>query len=110
MSVNGIWKIEMLGAYGWEVVATAFLEDGELKAASQDHYTVGSYDISDNKIKMVMAMISHGGARTLFGDNKEERNLSFEGEVDGDEIAGQARDDQSKYYITFRAIRLADLP
>ncbi len=59
---------------------------------------------------MAGAMISHGDARTLFGDNKQERNLSFEGEVDGGEIAGQARDDQSKYFITFRSIRLADLP
>ena len=110
MSVNGIWKIEMLGAYGWETVATAFLEDGGFRAASQDQYTIGSYDIADNRIKMAGAMISHGDARTLFGDNKQERNLSFEGEVDGDEIAGQARDDQSKYFITFRATRLADLP
>ena len=110
MSVNGICKIEMLGAYGWETVATAFLEDGEFRSASQDQYTIGSYDIADNKIKMAGAMISHGDTRTLFGDKKHERNLSFEGEVDGDEIAGQARDDQSKYFITFRAIRLADLP
>jgi hypothetical protein len=110
MSVNGIWKIEMLGAYGWEIVATAFLEDGGFKAASQDQYTIGSYDIVDNKIKMAGAMLSHGKARTLFGDDKQERNLSFEGEIDGGEIAGQARDDQSKYFITFRATRLADLP
>lgn len=43
MSVNGIWKVEMLGPYGWESVSTAFLEDGKYRAASEDHYTVGNY-------------------------------------------------------------------
>jgi len=110
MSVDGIWKIEMLGPYGLESVATAFLEDGKYKSASQDNYTIGSYEISENKIKVAAQNISHGQTRTLFGDKRQEMNLNFEGEVNGDQITGQARDDQTKYFVTFRATRLADLP
>ena len=37
MSLNGIWKIEMLGPDGWESVSAAFLEDGNYRAASENH-------------------------------------------------------------------------
>ena len=110
MSVDGIWQIEMLGAYGWENVSTAFLEDGKFKAASEDHYSLGSYDISENKVKMSTHHVSYGQARTLFGAKNKEINLNFEGELEGDRVMGQATDDQSKFFITFRATRLADLP
>jgi hypothetical protein len=110
MGVNGIWKIEMLGPYGWESTATAFLKEGKILAGSQDHYTVGSYEVSGNKIKIDAKGVVFGKVRTLFGDKKEEINLNFEGEVNGDEFAGLTSDESSKYTIAFRAIRLADLP
>jgi len=37
MSVNGIWKAEIFGPYGWEPMATAFLEDGIYKASGRNH-------------------------------------------------------------------------
>ena len=110
MSGNGIWQIEMLGAYGWENVSTAFLEDGTYKAASEDHYSVGSYDISGNKVKISANYVTHGSARTLFGAKKKEAHLNFEGEREGDRVMGQVSDDKGKFSITFRATRLADLP
>jgi hypothetical protein len=110
MSVNGIWQIEMLGAYGWENVSTAFMEDGNYKSASQDSYSVGSYQISENKIKVSTHHVSYGQARTLFGTKNNEISLNVEGVVDGDRITGQATDDEGKFFITFRATRLADLP
>ena len=45
MSVEGVWKIEMLGPYGWEAVSTAFVENGRYLGASQDHYTIGHYEV-----------------------------------------------------------------
>ena len=96
MSVNGIWQIEMLGAYGWENVSTAFLEDGKFKAASEDHYSLGSYDISENKVKMSTHHVSYGQARTLFGAKNKKINLNFEGELEGDRVTGQATDDQDR--------------
>ena len=110
MSTNGIWKVEMLGPYGWEPVATAFLEDGKYRAASENHYTVGNYEVSGNRIEISTVGVQHGEARTVFGEKKKEMNLKLEGEIEGDEIKGQARDDKGAYQISFRATRLADLP
>jgi len=109
MSVDGIWKVEMLGPYGWESMSTAFLEDGRYLASSQDHYAVGRYELTGDQIKVTAATHSHGEARTMFGGKNPHMELSFEGTFSGDQISGQAEDKQEKYSITFRAIRLADL-
>ena len=108
MSVNGIWKIEMLGPYGWESVSTAFLEDGRYQASSQDHYAIGSYVLTGSQVKMAVTTHSHGQVRTMFGAREPTMELSFEGEVNGDQLNGQAEDNTGKYSITFRATRLAD--
>jgi hypothetical protein len=110
MSVNGIWKVEMLGPYGWESVATAFLEDGTYRGASENHYTVGNYEVSGNRIEISTAGVQHGEARVVFGKKEKNLDLKLEGEIDGDVITGQARDDKSAYQITVRITRLADLP
>ena len=111
MSVDGIWKVEMLGPYGWEAVSTAFLENGRYLAASQDHYAVGSYELTENNVRVAASMFSHGKVRTMFGANDPEVELSFGGELNdsGDQISGQAEDKQAKYSVSFRATRLADL-
>ena len=109
MSVNGIWKVEMLGPYGWESVSTAFLEDGRYLASSQDHYAVGGYEVTGSEIKVAASMHAHGEIRTMFGAKNPQMDLSFHGSVNGDQISGHAEDAQKKYSITFRATRLADL-
>jgi hypothetical protein len=48
--------------------------------------------------------------RVIEGKKKKELNLKLEGEIEGDEIKGQAQDDKGAYQITFRCTRLADLP
>ena len=110
MSLNGIWKVEMLGPYGWESVATAFFEDGKYRAASENHYTVGNYEVSGNRIEISAAGEQHGEARTVFGKKEKNLNLKLEGEIEGDVIQGQALDDASAHQISFRITRLADLP
>ena len=109
MSVDGIWKVEMLGPYGWEAVSTAFFENGRYLAASQDHYAVGSYELTGNNVRVTASMYSHGQIRTLFGANAPQVELKFGGEINdsGDHISGQAEDEQAKYSVTFRAMRLA---
>lgn len=109
MSVNGIWKVEMLGPYGWESMSTAFLEDGRYLASSQDHYTVGQYELTGDQIQVTAETHSHGDVRTMFGAREPHMQLSFEGTVSGDQISGQAEDKQAKYSITYRATRLADI-
>ena len=110
MSVNGIWKVEMLGPYGWDAVSTAFMEDGRYLSASQDHYTVGRYQIDEKQIKVTVTNHPHRADRAMFGVPGSDGGLSFDGEINGDQISGQAEDKQSKYSITYRATRLADLP
>jgi hypothetical protein len=109
VSVDGIWKVEMLGPYGWESISTAFLENGRYLASSQDHYAVGRYAVDGNHVKMTTTTHSHGQMRTMFGVEDPQVELSFEGEINGDHISGQAEDRQGKYSVTFRATRLADL-
>lgn len=109
MSLDGVWKIEMLGAYGWEAMSTAFIDNGSFRAASQDHYSMGNYEVSGNKVKVLAVNVAYGDVRTLFGAKRKELNLVFEGEVDGDQIIGETTDSNSKYHVTFRATRIADL-
>ncbi len=109
MSTNGIWKVEMLGQDGWEAIATAFLEDGTYRAASENHYAVGNYEVSGNRIAISAAGVQHGEARTVFGEKKKELDIKLEGEIEGNEIKGQAQDDKGAYQISIRFTRLADL-
>jgi hypothetical protein len=110
MSANGIWKIEMLGPYGWESTATAFMQDGKYQSGSRNHYTVGSYEISGNNIEVSGKYVTHGEARTMFGKQANQMELRYKGVIDGDQINGQAFEDDSSYQVTFRATRLAGLP
>ena len=109
MSVNGIWHVEVLGAYGWESISTAFLENGDYKSASENHYSTGHYEVTGNHVKVTARHVAHGEARTLFGAKNKEVDLYFEGDLDGDQISGQASDGKSKLMTTFRATRLANL-
>jgi len=110
MSLNGIWKVELLGPYGWESTSTAFLEDGKFRGASENHYTIGDYEISGNRIEISAAGVQYGKVRTVFGKKKNKTKVKFEGEIDGDRIKGQVRSDEGAHQISFRISRLADLP
>ena len=99
----------MLGPYGWESVSTAFLEDGRYRAASGDHYTVGNYEVTGNRIGISTTGVQHGEARTLFGKKDRNLDIKLEGEIDGDVIKGQAQDEVGAYQISVRLTRLADL-
>ena len=109
-SLNGIWKVEMLGPDGWEATATAFLEDGKYRAGSENHYTVGNYEISGNRIELSAVGEQRGQGRTVFGKKEQKLDIKFEGEIDGDVIQGEARDNASAYETSFKITRLANLP
>lgn len=110
MSLNGIWKLAMLGPYGWEAISTAYLEDGKYRGASRNHYAVGEYTVSGEQLELSVKYVTHGEARTMFGKKAHKMDLEHRGEIRGDEIHGQTRERDSDYPITFRVTRLADLP
>ena len=110
MSLNGIWKVEIIGPYGWETTSTAFLEDGKFRSGSRNHYTIGNYEISDNRVEITAEGVQYGKARVVFGKKKEKMNVKFKGEIDGNRIKGQVLSDEGAHKIAFRITRLTDLP
>ena len=46
-TIDGIYKVELLGPYGWERFSTAFIQDGEFRSASAEHFTAGNYQLED---------------------------------------------------------------
>ncbi len=111
MSVDGVWKVEMLGPYGWEGMATAFLDDGRYWAASGDHYSIGSYQLHGDTITVDTKTVMYDSSRTLFGRQAPEYELQFEGRLAEDNtIDGRTKDADGGFLVRFRATRMADLP
>lgn len=110
MSVDGVWKVELLASYGWDAVSTAFLENGRYRAASQDHYALGRYQVNGDQLQVTAVAYAHGEVLNLLGISDKQLEFRFEGEVNGDQVDGQADDSQGRYSVTIRATRLADLP
>ena len=110
MSLNGVWKLEMLGPYGWEAVSTGFMENGTYRGGARNHYSLGEYTVSGDKISLAVRYVTHGKARTMFGKKAKSLDLEIEGDIKDNQIYGRAREKGSDFPVTFRATRLADLP
>lgn len=111
MSVEGIWKVEMLGPYGWEGVSTAFLHEGHYWGGSAEYYTVGSYLIDGQKVTAETTMVIHGKMRAFLGKQAKRYKLHFEGEIIDEKIVeGTATDDDGEFLVRFRATKLIELP
>jgi hypothetical protein len=110
MSVNGIWKIEMLTTYDWEPRATAFLRDGSYWGAGAKHYSVGNYKVEGTKFLADILIVIHGKPRTLFGKQADRYEISVEAEISGDEFTGVGKDKSGNHVIQYKASRLSDLP
>ena len=109
ISVEGIWKVELGGPYGWDVLSTAFLEGGKYRAASKEHFTIGTYEVDGDDIRIRAKVVQHGGNRSLFG-TRGAAQLSFEGKTDGDRIEGFATDHAGKFKTAFLATKLSTIP
>jgi hypothetical protein len=111
MGVEGVWKVEMMGAYGWENVATAFLKGGRYLAASADHFSTGSYEVVDEVFTADLRVEQYGKVRTIFGKKKKSMRTRIEAKIKKeDKIVGKARaSDSDKFDVKTRLIRLSDL-
>ena len=109
MNIDGIWRIEMQGPYGWETTATAFLDKGAYRGASTVHYTLGNYTVEDGRVRATAVMTTYGTPqRALFGRKDTSFAITYEGELSGeDEIFGHATDTEARFSVPFRACRIA---
>lgn len=110
MSLNGIWKVEMLTTYDWESRATAYLRDGSYWGAGSQHYAIGNYNVDGNKFSGDIVIVTHGEKRTLFGKKVDRYEIAIEAEISGDEFTGVGKDKQGNHVIQYRVSKLADLP
>lgn len=116
MSVEGVWQVQMLGPYGWETMATAFLQDGRYRAASAEHYTTGKYRVVGDEFTANLCAIQIGKARSVFGSKKKRISISIEGRIKAgrekkaDKITGSSVPSVGKDFdVRVRLIRLGDL-
>ena len=111
MSVDGVWKVEMMGPYGWEKISTAFLKGGRFLAASADHYSTGSYEVDGGTLTAAIQITQHGKVRAIFGAKKKRLSTQFEAKIKKeDKMVGKSRPaDGKKFEVKMRLTRLADL-
>ncbi len=109
MSLDGVWKIEILGVYGWETWATAFMDSGRYLAGSGDHYATGSYEQAGDSVALNTTMVVYDPKRAMFGKQGSEYQVRFEGRYADDRIDGNANDAEGGVLMRFRASKVADL-
>ncbi len=107
-NIDGIYKVDLLGPFGWENFSTAFIHDGEFRSASAEHFTAGTYAVEDHGFEMEGNLTQHVDHRPLFG-RKDIKGLpiKFSGRIHDDVIDGEARvPDGSRHSLRFRLNRL----
>ena len=111
MSFEGVWKVEMLGPYGWENLSTAFLEDGRMLGASANHYSIGRYEANGDTINVSTRITQYGEKRTVFGVQRDVFDVRMEVEVNSTgELAGLAYPaDNDNFHVNVRRTRLGDM-
>ena len=111
MRVEGVWKVEMKGPYGWEKIATAFLKDGRYLAASVDHFTTGSYAVDGDTLTAEIQVTQYGKVRSVHGSKKRQLSTRLEAKIKKDgRIIGRSNPIEGKKYdVKVRLTHLSDL-
>ena len=107
--VEGLWKVELGGPYGWETMSTAFLEGGKYRAVSKEHFTVGTDEGDGEDIQVHAIVVQHGKRRTAFGTTGPI-GLPFNGKTDGDRIEGFVTDRGGNFKTAFLATKPSTFP
>lgn len=90
-SLNGVWVLEIAGIYGWERIATVFLENGRYLGGGAFHYTQGSYVLDGKKVKFKLHLTQHGEKRTIFGEKSHHIYTEMIAKCKTNKIQGKAR-------------------
>lgn len=107
-NIDGVYRVDMLGPYGWENFSTAFIEDGEFHSASAEHFTAGNYVVDEHGFEMQGNLTQYVDQRPLFGrKNIKDLPITFNGKIQNDMIEGDARlQDRSKHSLRLRLNRM----
>ena len=110
MSVEGVWAIEVHGAYDWESRGVLTLENGHAFGGGDRHYSIGSYSLSDGKLRIETAIHYFGEPRTVFGERRADYTVVIEGETEDGRVAGMmSRPDRPQFRLDVRMTRMLDL-
>lgn len=107
-TIDGIYRVKMLGLYGWEPFSTAFIHSGEFHSASSEHFTAGSYEVEDDGFHMEGNLTQFVDYRPLFG-RKDVQGLpiEFRGRIEDGKIDGEAKvPDGSRQSLRLRLDRM----
>lgn len=109
--IDGVYQVDILGPFGWERFSTAFINDGEFRSASAEHFTAGTCLADGRQFEMEGSMTQYTDHRPLFGETRIERlPIEFRGAIENGVIDGEARVvEDDKYSIRFRLNRLTAL-
>jgi len=111
MSVEGVWKVEMGGAHGWEKLGTVFLQNGRYLGASADHFSTGSYEVDGDAFAADIQVTQYGKVRTVYGSKKKQLSHRLEAKIKKEgKIVGKTNPAEGKKYdVKVRLTRLSDL-
>jgi hypothetical protein len=111
MSCEGVWSVEIKGPYGWERIATAFMEDGKYLGASASHYSVGRYKEDGDNLEISIATTQFADVRTIFGTKYADKlQITYRCEIKKNKITGKGRAKGiKKHEILVRFTRLDGL-
>ena len=110
-AIDGIWTSEIMGLFGWETTGVVILDGGRAIDGGNHHYSTGSYEVSENGIKIFLAVEYHGTPRTIFGSADKTLSVEIQGKLRGETIVGEAfRLDKPDQKIAVKLTRRADLP
>ncbi len=99
MSFEGVWRVEVMGPYGWEKIGTAFMLEGQYLAAGGDYHAVGSYEEDGDKFSVALKSTQHGKARTVFGETSKHVEARIEGKLKKpDKITGTLHPPKNRDY------------
>lgn len=112
MSLNGVWVLEVAGAFGWERVSTVFLEKGRYLGGGANFFSQGSYVKKGDKVKISLQVTRHGKEQVVLGERSKFFSAVINANVGKNEITGHvqptdAHSSDAKYPA--RLLRQTDL-
>ena len=101
MSLAGIWAIEVASLYGWESRGILILGTAKeyITGGGRNHYSIGTYDLSGDDVKITLDLHFYGQPLVLFGAQEKNISLVLEGKHEDGKITGTvANPDGSPLY------------